>query len=628
MGKNTKKKIGIWGWWQGNNLGDNWIKSILAEAFPFAELVPSSVVDFSGYDFMICGGGGLFIYDVINPWNHMEDFPIPYGIFGLGAEFPHASDIARKLEEKAAFCFVRDQYSIDCMKLSQKSRSYDCTFLRPLKWENQGETDPKKVFFVWRDGHELVNEDERFKDYIKTNGNEKELWDHSIRQNFDTIVEDDFQTQDDELESRIEGCGFVVSGRYHGIMAAIHKGLPFIAIDICPKIRALLEECGLDEYCIKISETEKIQELITKAKANIDEIRKKERNYTTLAHGKMLEHLHMVYREVFKECKPMRGIHYGSYWMKENDIINVMADDLSDLCELKKIDLHVYDQKPDARVKCMMKEPNTLITILDDRKIKRDIKRYQPDFIVLNSGGLVLEDQTFEYLKAQGVKTIGLELSDPDVYPYNGAIYAHKFDLFYTNAKYSLENEYDHEKVNIGLMPFAASQKHHFYMPEVERKYDVVVVGHARADRQEIIDRLRPMCKVGTYGDGWDESLGTVNGIEHVKAINTGRMYLSFSKTVAGFNNVKVGLFEAMACKQVVITEYMEELEDYFKIGEEILCFRGIQELKKLIEYYLKHTEELEQIREKAYQRFLSEHTYVERWTDVLQKVSRRESEE
>lgn len=616
-----KARIGIWGWWQGGNLGDNWIKKILAEYFPFAELIPTSTVDFSGYDFIICGGGGLFIYDVINPWNSVEGLQIPYGTFGLGAEFPHTTDIAKRLEENATFFFVRDQYSIDCMKLSQNARSYDCTFLHPLKWTMPRDTDENKVFFVWRDGHELVKESEQFREYIRTNGNEKSLWDTYIRNNFETIIEDDFQTQDDDLESRIAGCGFVISGRYHGIMAAIHKGLPFVAIDICPKIRALVEECGLEEYCIKISEIDKIESLIKNAKANVEKIRDKEKKYTELAHEKMMKDLQVVYREVFKVCKPMRGIHYGSYWMKENDIINVMADDLADLCELKKIDLHVYEQKPDARVKCLMKEPNTLITILDHKKIVRDVKRYKPDFIILNSGGLVLEDETFEYLKANSIKTIGLELSDPDVFPYNGAIYAHKFDFFYTNSKYSLINEYNSEKVNIGLMPFAASQKHHFYMPEVEKIYDLVIVGHARPDRQEIIDQLRSMCKVGTYGDGWDMCLGTVNGAEHVKAINTGKMYLSFSKTVAGFNNVKVGLFEAMACKQVVITEYMEELEDYFEIGREILCFKNVGELKEIISYYSTHSEELEQIRENAYARFLQEHTYVERWVDVLRKV-------
>jgi hypothetical protein len=278
------------------------------------------------------------------------------------------------------------------------------------------------------------------------------------------VTEDDFQTQEDDIEQRIAGCGFVVSGRYHGIMAAIQKGLPFVAIDICPKIRALVDECGLSEYCIKISETQKIEALLTQAKQNITEIRKKEWEYRRKAHEKMMKDIHVVYREILKATKPLRGIHYGSYWMKENDIVNVMADDLADLCCLKKVDLHVYDGRMDKRVKCKMQEPNTLLTILDHKRIKRDIQQYKPDFIVLNSGGLVLEDETFAYLKEKQMKTIGLELSDPDVFPYNGAIYAHKFDYFYTNAKYSLEHQYDAAKVNIGLMPFAASTKRHSYV--------------------------------------------------------------------------------------------------------------------------------------------------------------------
>ena len=98
--------------------------------------------------------------------------------------------------------------------------------------------------------------------------------------------------------------------------------------------------------------------------------------------------------------------------------------------------------------------------------------------------------------------------------------------------------------------------------------YDVVIVGHARQERIALVDKLEKICSVGTYGAGWKNSLGVVNGKKHVDAINSGRMYISFSKTVAGFNNVKVGLFEAIACKQVVFTEYMEELADYFEINK------------------------------------------------------------
>ena len=87
---------------------------------------------------------------------------------------------------------------------------------------------------------------------------------------------------------------------------------------------------------------------------------------------------------------------------------------------------------------------------------------------------------------------------------------------------------------------------------------------------------------------------------------------------MAGYENVKVGLFEAMACNQVVITSYMEELQDYFDIGEEILCYRTEDELYDLVKYYLAHDQEREAIRKKGYMRFLNEHTYTKRWNDAI----------
>ena len=98
-------------------------------------------------------------------------------------------------------------------------------------------------------------------------------------------------------------------------------------------------------------------------------------------------------------------------------------------------------------------------------------------------------------------------------------------------------------------------------------------------------------------------------------------MYLSFSRTMAGFENVKVGLFEAMACNQFVITSYMEELEDYFKIGEELVCYKNEDELIELVQYYLAHEAEREKIRKAGYEHFLREHKYQDRWKRVLKDI-------
>lgn len=610
------KKIAVWGWWQGKNLGDNWIKKTIKEMLPYAEFVDTTTYDFCEYDFVICGGGGLFIYDVIKPWRDISS-NVSFGMLGIGAEFIHKSNVAKELYKKALFFYARDQYSLDCMKIEKNERSYDITFWKPLQWKY--EINDSTLYLIWRDGKELLK-DPRFEKYIEYE-DVKLKWESIIEKNFTNIIRDDFQTVKDDIEDRIKNCDFVISGRYHGIVAAIQSGIPFIAIDICPKIRALLTECGLEKFCVKISEIDKIEELIIEAKEQIEIIRKKEWDFRNKANNVLIEQVEKIKKQIFNEIKPLRIIHYGSYWMKENDVVNVMSDDLSELCELKKIDLKIYDDDIDQRIKVKIETPNGCLCVLDRDKIEEDINRFHPDCIILNSGGLVLEDMSFQMLKKKGIISVGISLSDPDVFPYNGSIYSYKFDLFYTNSKYSYLKQYDSKMVNIKLLPFAASLKHHYYMSEVEKKYDIVVVGNARSDRQEIIDCLSEKYEIGVYGNGWKETLGIVNGKDHVRAINSGKMYLSFSKTVAGYQNIKVGLFEAIACKQVVITEYMEEIKDYFEIGKEILCYRNLEELKEIIDYYLKNNIERELIREKSYNRFLKEHTYINRFKTVVEDI-------
>lgn len=612
------KKLFIWGWWQGGNLGDNWIKRTLAQLFPTAQFIDTYVHKYEKGSFVICGGGGLFIYDVTPPWNNLQK-NISYGMLGLGAEFPHETRTAVSVCNNAKFFYVRDQYSLDCMHISQVDRSYDLTFSLPLQWTDREKLNTDKVFFVWRDGHDLIS-NPKFHAYIQP-GSSYEEWKAVVGKEFQTIVEDDFQTRDDDIEGRISDCGFVISGRYHGIVAAIQKGLPFVAIDICPKIRALVEDCGLGDYCIKISEIDKVPGLIEKAKNELDSIRKKEKHFVEIASQTLAAQIDNARLEILKVLHPLNVIHYGSYWMKKNDVVNTMADDLDGECRLRKIDLRAYTSLPSSRIRQKQSTPNGMLCTLDHKRILRDVKRHEADAIILNSGGLTLQDDTFAALKEKKVTTVGISLSDPDVFPYNGKLYAQKFDLFYTNSRYSLENEYGATGANIRLLPFAASKKHHYYMPEIRREFDVVVVAHAREDRMPVIDRLERICRVGTYGNGWKHSLGTVNGLEHVKAINRGKMYLSFARTVAGFDNVKVGLFEAMACNQVVLTSYMEELQSYFEIGKEILCYRNEEELYALVEYYLEHEDELEAIRQRSYQRFLREHTYQKRWDSVLKEV-------
>lgn len=616
-----KNRLAIWGWWQGENLGDQWIKKCLTKIFPHAVFIDTDETNINDAGFLICGGGGLWIDDVHPTFK--DKLPLHYGIIGLGAEFSYPDNSAQSIARKAEFFFVRDRHSLDCMHIKNIEPSRDITFAFPLEWLSDEEINPEKLFFTWRDGEIFTkNQKDNFVNYGRYKQNYTEFL-NKIDKNFSFIKFDDFQVYADNIEERIAGSGFVISGRFHGIIAAIQKGLPCIAIDICPKIRALMKDCGLEEYCIKMDEADKLDFLINKAKKELKTIRKKQYEYRKNAINIIQQDIKTAKEKVERHISPfqnLNGIHYGAYWMGKNDVINAMSDDMAELCNLKKVDLKLYSNKKDKRVPKSILTPNGQINYLNTDRLIKDIKKHKANFILLNSGGITLDKEGFDYCKQHKITVAGTALSDPDVYPYNGEVFADKFDLFYTNSLYSLQNQYDKSRVNIKLLPFAASTKHHYYMQEIQKTYDVVVIGHARPNRKEVIEKLSDF-NLGLYGEGWDNGQGAVQGKELTKAINSGKIYLSFAETVAGYDNVKVGLFEAMACNTFVITKYMDELNNYFKIGEEVVCYKNDEELVNLIKYYLSHEEEREKIRNASYKKFLAEHTYHKRAEKILQDV-------
>jgi hypothetical protein len=296
-------KIAIWGWWQGKNLGDNWIREILAGFFPGAIFISTAERDFKKYDFVICGGGGLFIRNVIAPWDRKID--VPFGVLGVGAEFPHTDRKAAELAQKADFFYLRDEYSVACMGVSKNSRSYDLTFADPLPENSR--PDFNKVFFIWRDLEKLLAYPD-FKKYIGDVESDS-LWKEKLASRFTEIKENNFNTEQCGIDPMLSDCGFVVSGRYHGVVAAIQKGVPCIAIDICPKIRALMQEVGLEDYCLKIGEIGDLCYKIDQAKEKYHEIRLKQAEYCRIANKAIAEHIRKSIASINNRLLGRVGMH-------------------------------------------------------------------------------------------------------------------------------------------------------------------------------------------------------------------------------------------------------------------------------------------------------------------------------
>ncbi len=94
------------------------------------------------------------------------------------------------------------------------------------------------------------------------------------------------------------------------------------------------------------------------------------------------------------------------------------------------------------------------------------------------------------------------------------------------------------------------------------------------------------------------------------------------SRQMKGAVNQRV--FDVPACNKFLLTDYQDQLEDLFKIGEEIICYHDPAEIPDLVGYYLNHPSDRICIAKNGYKRVLRDHTYVSRvgeMIDIMKKV-------
>ena len=69
------------------------------------------------------------------------------------------------------------------------------------------------------------------------------------------------------------------------------------------------------------------------------------------------------------------------------------------------------------------------------------------------------------------------------------------------------------------------------------------------------------------------------------------------------------------------MVEYMEELEEFYDIGEEIICYRDKEEMADKIEYYFAHDSEREKIRRAGHERCVRDHTWHKRFEMAFRHI-------
>jgi spore maturation protein CgeB len=102
------------------------------------------------------------------------------------------------------------------------------------------------------------------------------------------------------------------------------------------------------------------------------------------------------------------------------------------------------------------------------------------------------------------------------------------------------------------------------------------------------------------------------------------KISLNFSKNMTltpPRRQIKARLFEVPAGKTLLCTETTPDLEEYYKVDEEVITFENALELYEKCNYLLKNENVLNRIALNGFKRFSKEHESKQRLPKVLDSI-------
>ena len=210
-----------------------------------------------------------------------------------------------------------------------------------------------------------------------------------------------------------------------------------------------------------------------------------------------------------------------------------------------------------------------------------------------------------------------------------------EFDLIFSSFPHFVE-EFRRQGITAYYQPLAFEPRIARTIAPSDRSHTVTFVGGLSAshkERQLFVASLAKLVPLECWGYGGDTLRasgieqtrlhGEVWGADMFSTLRRSRITINHHIDVAQTNANNMRLFEATGCGALLVTDYKDNLEELFKIGEEIIAYRSLDECAALVRYYIAHPEEARAIAERGQARTFHDHTYAKRMVQTGEILSR-----
>ncbi len=206
------------------------------------------------------------------------------------------------------------------------------------------------------------------------------------------------------------------------------------------------------------------------------------------------------------------------------------------------------------------------------------------------------------------------------------------YDHIFSFSKTTTEFINNNHRLNASYFPFGANPI--TSTENTDKKHDVLFIGSADMRRIFLLEHLteHQLC---IYGSKWQRNNELISsrlkekinyqsvwGDKLHSLLHQSKIILNITRS--GFYGVETGvnlrIFETLAARGFLLTEYCSELNELFEIGQHIETYRDSEELRDKVNYYLKNDTQREKIALQGHQYFLEKYTWQQRIKELLDK--------
>jgi spore maturation protein CgeB len=212
------------------------------------------------------------------------------------------------------------------------------------------------------------------------------------------------------------------------------------------------------------------------------------------------------------------------------------------------------------------------------------------------------------------------------------------YDLFFTKERYAMRSLQNVGLRNLHYLPmYCVPALHHPIAPtpeEAERyRAQISFVGNRYDYRERFVRELADQ-PLRLWGSGWDRAVDpavralvagrAVFGRDKLAVYAGSTLSLNHHHPMNDIVGVNTRAFELAAAAVCQVADYKEDLATLFKPGEEVLTYRDLGELRRVLDHYLAHPDEARAIGANARRRALAEHTLRHRVDEMLAVIRER----